>query len=142
MTIQMHTHVRLNGVVMQNVHVSNHGLPVESVDTSDGMQMPPNVHGDQPFLVKLQRPLSDEEMPMPGLSSGDGKGPQSMFVYDRQRSFRAHVWDVNNRGVYERVIAEILAGKNKNKMYRWAKRVGPNDLSVCLDREPVPPPTW
>ncbi|KAF9022635.1 hypothetical protein BDZ89DRAFT_1070577, partial [Hymenopellis radicata] len=138
------------GPVCQKAHWPEHRAMCKSLKggtwqtikfhTNIRIEVPVNVHGDQAFLIKLQRRLSEQEMTLPFVSPESRKadGYQSILVYDRQRSFRAHVWDFTNEGVYEKVLGHIWAEENQKKMYRWAKRVGDHELSVCLDRSPVP----
>ncbi|KAF9803882.1 hypothetical protein IEO21_09542 [Rhodonia placenta] len=85
------------------------------------------MHGDKVFLVKLQL----------GVSSGMPK----MMIYDRQQSFNDSVFFVKdvNPQLFEEVQAEISgprSGYRRLKMYRFAKRIGDWELSICLDRKP------
>ncbi|KAF9004444.1 hypothetical protein BDZ89DRAFT_1080551, partial [Hymenopellis radicata] len=144
-TIKFHTNIRVDGQLLTCAHINHHGPVDYTIEAkSDEIEVPVNVHGDQAFLIKLQRRLSEQEMTLPFVSPESRKadGYQSILVYDRQRSFRAHVWDFTNEGVYEKVLGHIWAEESQKKMYRWAKRVGDHELSVCLDRSPVPVPTW
>ncbi|KAF8900790.1 hypothetical protein CPB85DRAFT_1458117 [Mucidula mucida] len=144
-TIKFHTNIRVDGQLLTCAHINHHGPVKYTIEAkSDEIEIPVNVHGDQAFLIKLQRRLSEQEMTMPFISPKSSKsdGYQSILVYDRQRSFRAHVWNFTNVGVYEQVLGHIWAEENQKKMYRWARRVGDHELSVCLDRSPVPVPTW
>ncbi len=140
-TIKFHTNIRVDGQLLTCAHINHHGPIKYTIEAkSDEIEIPVNVHGDQAFLIKLQRRLSEQEMTMPFISPKSSKsdGYQSILVYDRQRGFRAHVWNFTNVGVYEQVLGHIWAEENQKKMYRWARRVGDHELSVCLDRSPVP----
>ncbi|KAF9065036.1 hypothetical protein BDP27DRAFT_1332609 [Rhodocollybia butyracea] len=73
----------------------------------------PNIHGDNPFLVKIQ------------------KGG-SMMIYDRTRSMQVYLCsDVDQEG-YGKAMAQMSTGFNGLKVYRWAKRTGEMTLSDPL----------
>ncbi|KAG5643923.1 hypothetical protein DXG03_009331 [Asterophora parasitica] len=88
---------------------------------------PLSVHGEKAFLVKFQISLTQF-------------GPDSsMLVYDRQKSFQIHwvrkedpeAWAEGNKAMTGKV-----------KIYRWARRVGDYQCSVCFDRAPPTDPVW
>ncbi|KIY73334.1 hypothetical protein CYLTODRAFT_365815 [Cylindrobasidium torrendii FP15055 ss-10] len=110
--------------------MSKLGVIDDSRDHIDGI--PENAHGDQPFIIKLQRPMDPPGARIPG----------PMLVYDRQRTFKAYSTAVDNSATFTRFIDSIKSTANTLKAYRWARRVGSHELSVCLDREPSPVPTW
>ena len=62
------------------------------------------------------------------------------MLYDRQRSFQeVFFYREDAPVVYDLCIAEIRGprgGYEGCKMYRWARRTGDHQLSLCLDREP------
>ncbi|KAI0370797.1 hypothetical protein BV20DRAFT_994690 [Pilatotrama ljubarskyi] len=94
---------------------------------------PPNVHSDKPFLVKLQVGLT-------------GPSRDSIMVYDRQRSF-GQVWLArgDDPAAFADLVAEMAGprgGYGGVKMYRWAKRTGEWELSVCVDRTPETDIKW
>ena len=107
-----------------------------SIFASEGdcKPVPPNIHGDDAFLVKMQVPIANTAT----------EDLASILVYDRHRSFVAHLpvkltdptkynlidYTCRNRGV------------GGLKMYRWAKRIGDWKLAICLDREPVDQMKW
>lgn len=94
---------------------------------------PPNVHGDRLFLIKLQIEYS-------------GLAPSSnMMIYDRQRSFSVFFGVDGHEAVFRQVREEMQGprgGFRGLKMYRWAKRIGDWQLSVCLDRPPQQEIKW
>ena len=76
-----------------------------------------------------------------------GMGTETtMLIYDRQRSFKeAYFVLADDPPTHSAVLAEIRGprgGYDGLKMYRWAKRTGDYQLSVCLDREPAAPILW
>jgi hypothetical protein len=85
------------------------------------------LHKDNPFLIKIQRPLSSNNT------------PTGMMVYDRQRSFTCYMTFKDNREAYQQ--AENVMGE-RLKIYRWAKWVDGGKMSICLDREPASIPPW
>ena len=108
---------------------------------------PPNVYGDRPFLVKLQICVSGA-LPdvalvgVPGAGAGAGVGvgmAESMMVYDRRRTAQAFVHLEDDAWTFAELVQEMKGprgGYGGLKMYRWARRVGDWELSVCLDRAP------
>ena len=44
--------------------------------------------------------------------------------------------------VYREAKRAIAAGWQGIKMYRWARRVGDHELSMCFDRAPGTDPVW
>ena len=94
---------------------------------------PQNIHGDNPFIIKLQPPLS----------GGPGTA-KSMLVYDRQKSVMGYVYESEKPEEFGRLRREcidkgLLGGL---KMYRYAKRVGDWELSICVEREPEGVVNW
>lgn len=92
----------------------------------DSSQAPPNEYGDRLFLIKMQGG-------MPGM-----EGPPGHF-YDRKRSFQSFMLRKDDPAQFAKVLREMTGPRAKYdgcKMYRWAKRTGDWELSVCLDREP------
>ncbi|KAI0634536.1 hypothetical protein C8Q77DRAFT_1157348 [Trametes polyzona] len=83
----------------------------------------PNVHGDRAFLVKLQVGLA-------------GPGRDNIMVYDRKRSF-GQVWIArdDDLAAFADLVAEMASpagGYAGVKIYRWAKRTGDWELSICV----------
>ncbi|KIY48542.1 hypothetical protein FISHEDRAFT_43183 [Fistulina hepatica ATCC 64428] len=99
-----------------NITVSNDNIP------------PPDIHGDKPFIVKIQVPVT-----------GDPRSSNPL-VYDRQRSFRAFLHGGDPAAKPEIVAA--ISEESTPKIYRWARRVGDFELSICLDRKPATTPNW
>ena len=91
------------------------------------------MHGERPFLVKLQAPMDLGTCP-------------AILIYDRQRTFReAFFCPEDARGVCEECIARMRATGGACgglKMYRWAMRTGEYELRVCLDRERATEIKW
>ncbi|KAM5546031.1 hypothetical protein V8D89_000157 [Ganoderma adspersum] len=101
------------------------GMTFQQADAS--APPPPNAYGDRPFLVKLQIGLS-----------GAGVA-ESMMLYDRKRTAQAFVHLDDDAWTFAELVKEmkgLRGGHGGLKMYRWAKRVGDWELSVCLDRAP------
>ncbi|KAF9065037.1 hypothetical protein BDP27DRAFT_1298548 [Rhodocollybia butyracea] len=92
-------------------------------DPDNPIPPPPNIHGDNPFLVKIH------------------KGG-SMMIYDRTRSMEVYLCsDVDQEG-YGKAMAQMSTGFSGLKIYRWAKRTGETTLSVCLNKAPPKDPLW
>jgi hypothetical protein len=68
----------------------------------------------------------------------------SMMIYDRQRSFKASIFQNEDPGGYLKALEVILKDGSFGglKMYRLAKRVGDWKLSINFDHTPKPMPTW
>ncbi|KAK7058326.1 hypothetical protein VNI00_001957 [Paramarasmius palmivorus] len=88
----------------------------------------PNIHGDNAFLVKIQRSLRN---PM-----------AAMMLYDRQRSFQLWLETADDPEAFLVATKEIIASPNGMKIYRWAKRTGDCELDICFDRAPPKDPLW
>ena len=90
---------------------------------------PADIHGSEAFIVKLQLGLSQVGKPVPGAA---------MTVYDKGKSVYGYVVRRDCVEAYDRAWAEcertgVCGGV---KMHRWAKRVGPWKIKICLDRPP------
>jgi len=97
---------------------------IENIDTTT---VTPNVHGDSVFLVKLQIsffPVGEDA---------------NMLIYDRQKSFQEFWKRKDSPELFD--DAEEMMG-DKLKIYRYARRVGDLQLSLCLDRKPPQDPAW
>ncbi|KAI0761367.1 hypothetical protein BD413DRAFT_607160 [Trametes elegans] len=96
----------------------------------------PNIHGDRLFLVKLQVGLT-------------GPARDNMMVYDRQRSF-GQLWisRIDDPRTFLDFVEEMEGPRGIHglyggaKMYRWARRTGDWELSICLDRQPETDIKW
>lgn len=88
---------------------------------------PPNIHGDQPFLVKIQRSLDP--------------GCDTMLIYDRQKTVLAFLLRISDPPAYDEALND-MRNAYKVKIYRWARRTGEFELSVCLDKSPEQDPDW
>ncbi|KZT04914.1 uncharacterized protein LAESUDRAFT_760660 [Laetiporus sulphureus 93-53] len=93
-----------------------------------------NIHGDKLFLVKLQNQQSSGPM-----------ASETILIYDRRQSLVAYFVKGKASEVYDEIRKEIQGprgGYQGLKTYRWAKRVGDWELSICLDREPQTEIRW
>jgi hypothetical protein len=98
----------------------------------DDTDPPPNIHGDKVFMIKLQV----------AVNSGGGI-PPNILIYDRQKSFQVYLMAEDDADAFrEAALAIKMTGWNGLKMYRWAKRTGDFELSVCFDRAPEKDPKW
>lgn len=97
----------------------------------NGKILPPNVHGDKMFLIKLQ-----------------ANGSRNFLIYDRKRTFTIYFVENESPAIFKKFEEEISGPRGQHyggplyKMYRWAKRVGDWELSVCLDKEPQADIKW
>ena len=86
---------------------------------------PPDVWGGRVFGVKFQVGLG-------------GSMPTNMMMYDRKRSFQVFATLEDNGAVFLDCVEEVMGprgGFGGVKMYRWVRRMGDWEFSVCLDRE-------
>lgn len=102
--------------------------PFDSPKQVDPSKPPPNIHGTRFFLVKFQF------------------GVDHLFLYDRQKSMPCYAVRSLNPGVFSEFMVEMQnsprVAYNAQKMYRWARREGDWDLSVCLDKLPQEVIKW
>ncbi|KZP18786.1 hypothetical protein FIBSPDRAFT_933202 [Athelia psychrophila] len=90
---------------------------------------PPDIHGDKLFMVKVQELVNS--------------GPPNVYIYDRQRSFQVYMLESGEPEAFGEAMKAMKAPHPMAvKMYRWAKRVGDFELSVCFDRQPETIPLW
>ena len=116
---------RLSGPTMGSVVGRNR-------TTLDASRPPPNVWGDKPFLMKLQVALGHTP-------------PSNMVLYDRKRSFEVYLLSQDNPPLFAAFLNEMTGprgGYEGLKMYRWARRTGDWQFSVCLDRTPPNDAKW
>jgi hypothetical protein len=104
---------------------------------------PPNAYGSRPFIVKIQRPLpTDPALDMVAAAAGV---PQDlMLMYDQQRTFTV-CFDRNAAPeVYDKVLDTIVNDRvcGGMKTFRWAKRIGDWQLSICLSKALDNKPPW
>ncbi|KAH9925054.1 uncharacterized protein BXZ73DRAFT_50322 [Epithele typhae] len=108
------------------------------MEDADGIQklkdmpIPPNVWGNKLFLLKLQVGLG-------------GTSPQDIMMYDRKRSLRVFMVPLDNPEAFRDFVTEMLQPSNPYggiKMYRWARRTGDWEFSICMDREPTMTVMW
>ncbi|KII86097.1 hypothetical protein PLICRDRAFT_31577 [Plicaturopsis crispa FD-325 SS-3] len=104
---------------------------------------PPNIHGDKTFLIKMQIGLNsgidedDED------DEDDARIGGHIFIYDRQKSFQGYMLKANDRALFREAHRAVrITGVGGLKMYRWARRISDNELSICLDRPPAQNPNW
>ncbi len=118
------------GGVAVIVNRFNSARPEEPRGPND-TSVPSNIHGDKVFLIKIQI----------GGMGGEG----NLLIYDRQRSMQVYFIQSMDREVFKKFREEIegpRGGYNGLKMFRWAKRFGDFQLSVCLDRAPQEEVKW
>lgn len=113
---------------IQSFQRSSDDQGVAEVD-ADGVSIGslPNIHGDKPFLIKIQRPQA---------------GRNAMLIYDRQRSFQVFLVRDDDPFAYIAAMQQMSTGWKGLKIYRWAKRTGDLQLSICFDRAPDKDPQW
>ena len=100
-----------------------------------GKPAPANAAGERLFLVKFQV----------GMGGGGGGEPGQMMLYDRKRTFQFFFHRQDDRKLFGEFYREMCGprgGHGGLKMYRWAKRTGDWELSVCLDRAPTTDTKW
>ena len=97
--------------------------------TSDGP--PANLYGSRPFIVKMQL----QNPPSEAVYS-----PPELLVCDRHRSITGFgpVCSCETCAV----LVEECVNEGPGKVYRWARRTGEWELSVCLGRDPIPNAEW
>ncbi|KAF9004441.1 hypothetical protein BDZ89DRAFT_1169257, partial [Hymenopellis radicata] len=138
-SVRISTSVVINGERRKIGYIRHHDQTIEQrLQVVDADGPPPNIYGEKPFVIKLQRQLKADEVDreLPGNVTIDEDGPKCMLVYDDRLTIRGHVLESENAEVYKKMFDEMLAGENMQKMYRWAIRVGDYQLKVCLDRDP------
>ncbi|RDB27781.1 hypothetical protein Hypma_003242 [Hypsizygus marmoreus] len=99
----------------------------QRIEKEDLNVPPPNIHGDKAFLLKFQISLNQ---------FGDDT---AMLLYDRQKSFQVYWRKREDREVFAEGEKAITG---KVRIYRWARRVGDFQFSVCFDRAPEKDPVW
>ncbi|KZS94838.1 hypothetical protein SISNIDRAFT_484370 [Sistotremastrum niveocremeum HHB9708] len=92
------------------------------METTEGPS--PNIHGNNPFVVKIQ--MRDDDV----------------YIYDRQASIDFFVMRSKDREHYMMLCAAARTGLISGKCYRWVKRVSDLELSVCLDKQPPQDLKW
>lgn len=109
------------------------GAPVRAsrANIVDANAIPPNTHGDNPFLIKVQYNTSPW-----------------MMVYDRARSMTVHLAKDDQRaGCWER-LARLIEAKGftpmypRYKLYCWGKRTGDYEITISLDELPEQGLPW
>jgi len=89
---------------------------------ADGPQE--NIHGDAPFVIKIQVPAPGTIRP-------------PIMIYDRRRSVEFFLRiEVDRKGYEALEVNARRTGYLGQKIYRYAKRTGDSKLSICIDREP------
>ncbi|KAH8798446.1 hypothetical protein DL96DRAFT_1639411 [Flagelloscypha sp. PMI_526] len=108
---------------------------IHKVNSAKKPEVPSNIHGEKPFVIKLQS----------GVLPGARKGGRNMMIYDRQRSFQLYFDEPENDArVFDQVLYEMHTNgvSGGMKMYRYAKRTGDWEISLCVDRGPVGEVPW
>ncbi|KAH8798447.1 hypothetical protein DL96DRAFT_1699457 [Flagelloscypha sp. PMI_526] len=126
-----------------NFNPSDYIYPVTSEELS---VPPPNIHGEKPFIVKIQVSLASI------VATDLNKGKRNMMVYDRQRSFQLYFDDRSSKdeggagevSVFDQVLSEMKRNGVTGglKMYRYAKRTGDWEITLCIDRGPDGEVAW
>ncbi|KAJ3720027.1 hypothetical protein C8R42DRAFT_722692 [Lentinula raphanica] len=102
------------------------GLTKDSMKSKtyeDEPALPTNIHSQNLFLIKMQR-------------------GSDILIYDRTRSIEVYLYPELDPNGYEQTMSQMHTGQMGMKIYRWAKRVGENRLSVCLNKPPPKDPQW
>ena len=92
---------------------------------------PRNVWGNKTFLVKITA------MPSPL--------PSRMLIYDRKRSFEVFLVPEDGFDRFSSFIQEMWTPRAEEKGYqifRWARRTGDWEFTICLDRKPAVDTSW
>ncbi|KAF9448254.1 hypothetical protein P691DRAFT_775533 [Macrolepiota fuliginosa MF-IS2] len=121
-TLQPSLHAFVTGI--NRYYDLDDGLKTTQSDSQPSA--PLNIHGEKYHLLKLQ------------LSLGNIDDPH-FLVYDRYRSFQLLFRPDDNHLTF--AIA-VQAMDGYPKMYRWAKREGDWDWSICFALGPDKDPRW
>ncbi|KAG8911932.1 hypothetical protein FRC01_005399 [Tulasnella sp. 417] len=98
----------------------------ESPAEGEEDKAPPNEHGDNPFLIKVQY-----------------NGSPFIMVYDRTRALETHLNRNDNPRVFDQIAALVREkGFMGMKIYVWAKRTADWELSLALDKIPSQNVPW
>ncbi|KAJ7213095.1 hypothetical protein GGX14DRAFT_446280 [Mycena pura] len=102
---------------------------------------PENVHGTQPFIVKIQLAAADaSNLAVVTGQRVDPRGidGQSMLIYDRQRSIEFTMDTQRSDPVEFNAVAGIVKQKGERglRVFCWATRSGDWTLRLCLDHLP------
>ena len=66
-----------------------------------------------------------------------------MLVYDCQRSLQVYLLEKADPPLFQRLKDAMERDGYKGlKMYRWARRTGSSELSICLDNPPKEDIIW
>ncbi|KAI0689810.1 hypothetical protein C8T65DRAFT_721316 [Cerioporus squamosus] len=101
-----------------------------------------------PITFQAQLPIPSipglDPKQMKYMSNMNKSGWAYMTIYDRKRSFQGFMLRKDNPA-FDEFYMEMLGprgGFEGMKMYRWAKRTGDWELTVCLDRQPQLDTKW
>ena len=98
---------------------------------------PQDIYEQSTFLVKLQLSHNPLNHPVAG---------NRILVYDFHRSLLVYVVEqTTDPEVFKALVDEMKSSRGGHggwKMYRWARRTGPFELSVCLDNQPTHDISW
>ncbi|KZT04913.1 uncharacterized protein LAESUDRAFT_656844 [Laetiporus sulphureus 93-53] len=103
---------------------------LSNIKSSTDDEVNPDIHGKKLFLVKLQI---------------TPHGNESIMVYDRRDSFTVFLVRDKAPDVFDEIKSEIRGPRGGYfgvKTYRWAKRAGDWELSICVDRVPQTDIKW
>ena len=96
----------------------------------DPNEVPPNIHGEHPFLVKISLERATQS---------------SFSFYDRKNSFDVHFLQSENPELFDEMRREMHGPRGNYggaKMYRWARRVSDWEFNICVDKEPQTEIKW
>lgn len=120
---------------IRDEHSGSHDQAFRGQNDPDCGPPEPNIHGDKPFLVKIQVPS--------GSLSNDRRSTGSIRIYDRRMSLDVHFLQRSDPQKF--YFLEIVTGnmdKAGFELYRWAKRIDDWQLRICIDREPETDIIW
>lgn len=112
-----------------NLYAPSNLQQTDHINRLNNLQPVPDVHGDRIFLLEIQcvRPDHDQF---------DVLSPLQYEVCDRQRSLKGYLRSKGKNPPWSTLVKQIPPMTVGEKIYRWAKRAGNWELSICLDREP------
>ena len=112
-----------------NLYAPSSGQQARHADRLKSLQPPPDMYCDKAFLLRIQytRP-----------TDADGISAQPQYaICDQQRSLDGFLRSKGNNPPWSTLVVQIPPLALDETTYRWAKRTGDWELSICLDREPT-----
>ncbi|KAJ8076759.1 hypothetical protein AAF712_000381 [Marasmius tenuissimus] len=119
-----------NGMVASSFSFQDTFQSMRGAKSTPVSEMSPasNIHGNNPFLVKIQKAM--------------GGDAGAMLMYDRQKSFQFNLVRAKDTAAHTEALKQMSTSATGLKIYRWAKQTGDRQLSVCFDRPPPSDPLW